>query len=52
MNEAILIVDDNASNLKLVAYALGLAGYRILRAESAEEAQKRKRKYRIKDRKK
>jgi CheY-like chemotaxis protein len=39
MDEArILVVDDNAINLKLAADVLGWAGYQVLNASSAEEA--------------
>jgi len=36
---AILVVDDNPTNLKLVSDVLEFDGYRILRASDAEEAQ-------------
>ena len=40
MNEiTILVVDDNPTNLKLVADVLAFDGYRILKAGDAEEAQ-------------
>ena len=35
----ILIVEDNPTNLKLLADVLGFEGYRILQAEDAEAAQ-------------
>jgi CheY-like chemotaxis protein len=35
----ILVVDDNPTNLKLASDVLGFAGYDILQAEDAEEAQ-------------
>jgi len=36
---SILVVDDNPTNLKLVADVLAFDGYRILKASDAEEAQ-------------
>jgi CheY-like chemotaxis protein len=36
---SILVVDDNATNLKLVSDVLQFAGYRILNASDAESAQ-------------
>lgn len=36
---SILVVDDNTTNLKLVADILEFEGYRILKATNAEEAQ-------------
>ena len=39
MNAKILVVDDNPTNLKLVADVLGFEGHEILRAVDAEEAQ-------------
>src|SRR5438132_944281 len=38
-SSCILVVDDNATNLKLVAHVLEFDGYRILKAHDAEEAQ-------------
>jgi len=35
--ERILIVDDNASHMKLAAYMLELGGYQVLQAASAED---------------
>src|SRR5664280_3662499 len=39
MSAKILVVDDNATNLKLVSTLLEFAGYDILKAVDAEEAQ-------------
>jgi CheY-like chemotaxis protein len=36
---SILVVDDNPTNLKLVADVLAFDGYRVLKASDAEEAQ-------------
>lgn len=38
MNESILVVDDNNTNLKLVSDVLQFEGYRILQASDAESA--------------
>jgi len=38
MNERILIVDDNAQNLKLARVVLSAAGYEVMVAADAEEA--------------
>ncbi len=38
MNARILIVDDNATNLKLAAEVLELEGYSVMRAMDAEDA--------------
>lgn len=37
-NETILIVDDNAQNLKLARVVLSMAGYQVRTASDAEEA--------------
>ena len=39
MSEKILVVEDNPTNLKLVSDVLEFAGYDILKATDAEEAQ-------------
>jgi CheY-like chemotaxis protein len=39
MSAKILVVDDNATNLKLVSDVLGFEGHEILKAVDAEEAQ-------------
>lgn len=38
-SSCILVVDDNATNLKLVSELLAFEGYQILKATDAEEAQ-------------
>jgi CheY-like chemotaxis protein len=38
MNPLILVVDDNPANLKLAADVLACEGFRVLRAENAEQA--------------
>jgi len=38
MNACILVVDDNATNLKLASEVLEMEGYRVLRAEDANDA--------------
>ena len=38
MSYSILVVDDNASNLKLFTYLLAVPGYEVSTARSAEEA--------------
>ena len=38
MKQLILVVDDNLANLKLACDVLACEGYRVLRAESAEQA--------------
>lgn len=38
MNQKILVVDDNPTNLKLVTEVLGWSGYEMLKAEDAEHA--------------
>jgi CheY-like chemotaxis protein len=38
VNYSILVVDDNASNLKLFTYLLALPGYEVSTARNAEEA--------------
>lgn len=38
MNACILIVDDNATNLKLASEVLEMEGYRVMRAADAEQA--------------
>ena len=40
MNARILIVDDNPINLKLASDVLEAAGFEVVRAEDAEEAQR------------
>ena len=39
MNSTILVIDDNPTNLKLVAALLEFEGYIVLKAVNAEEAQ-------------
>ena len=39
MNSKILVVDDNATNLKLISDLLAFEGHEILQATDAEEAQ-------------
>ena len=39
MAACVLVVDDNATNLKLASQALESEGYRVLKAGDAEEAQ-------------
>jgi CheY-like chemotaxis protein len=39
MNAKILVIDDNATNLKLVSDVLAFEGHHILKAADAEEAQ-------------
>ncbi len=38
MKQLILVVDDNLANLKLACDVLACEGYRVLRAENAEQA--------------
>lgn len=39
MNARILVVDDNATNLKLASEVLEMEGHEVLRASDADEAQ-------------
>lgn len=41
MSATILIIDDNPTNLKLVAYLIRAYGYRVMTAMDAESAQAR-----------
>lgn len=40
MSASVLVVDDNATNLKLVCDVLEVEGFQILRASDAEEARR------------